>query len=512
MIKFVASEIELTAAAGEESPRTVSGVAVPFNTVATVSGGQRVKFLPGAFNLSARPKLLESHDMSQLRGVVTSLAETSDALMFEAKFAKTRAADDAIELVKAGAYDSVSVGADPVQFAYDDSGTMIVSKADLVEISLVAMPAFKDAVITEIAASEPEPDEESQPDIPEEDQMSNENPVIEAEAPTIPTQPLLVAAAPARPFTMPSAAEYVSKLLAGGPEFAEFNARLRAAAPDVTTADSTGILPEPIVGAVYNNFRGLRPVIDAIGVKALPQGGKVFRRPYVSTHTTIGASNGENVALDAGQFIISEHNVTKGVYGGYVKLSEEDMDWTSPEVLGLLIDDMGRIYANETDNVAADALVTGATQTINFDDANYDDPSTWADWVYAAAAAILAGSNGNLPTHIFVDPLMWRRLGRLSDSSKRPLFPQVGPMNAFGSMDPGTTAANAFGLTVVVDRNFADNTLIVGDPSGFELYEQQKGAMSVESSDGSLSRIIKFRGYFATLMMDAQKFRKAAIV
>jgi len=511
VIKFIANQIELTAAAGDESPRTISGVAVPYNTPAVVSSGEKVQFAPGAFDLSARPKLLESHDMSQLRGVVTALVDTADALTFEAKFAKTRAADDAIELVKAGAYDSVSIGAQPTKFSFDNNGTMIVTAADLVEISLVAMPAFKDAVITEIAASEPE--EEPTNNDSEEEPMSTDNPVVEAEAPaTIPTQPLLVAAAPARPFTMPSAAEYVAKFLAGGAEFAEFNARLRAAAPDVTTADSAGLLPEPIVGAVYNNFRGLRPVIDAIGVKALPQGGKVFRRPYVSTHTTIGASNGENVALDAGQFIVSEHNVTKGVYGGYVKLSEEDMDWTSPEVLGLLIDDMGRIYANETDNVAADALVTGATQTINFDDANYDDPAAWADWVYATAAAILAGSNGNLPTHIFVDPLMWRRLGRLSDSSKRPLFPQVGPMNAFGSMEPGMTAANAFGLTVVVDRNFADNTLIVGDPSGFEIYEQQKGAMSVESADGSLSRIIKFRGYFATLMMDAQKFRKAAIV
>jgi hypothetical protein len=82
-------------------------------------------------------------------------------------------------------------------------------------------------------------------------------------------------------------------------------------------------------------------------------------------------------------------------------------------------------------------------------------------------------------------------------------------MNAFGTLQPGGTTGNAFGLTVVVDRNFASGTIIIGDPSGFEIFEQQKGAIQVEAADGSLSRYIKFRGYFATLMIDAQKFRKA---
>jgi hypothetical protein len=81
-------------------------------------------------------------------------------------------------------------------------------------------------------------------------------------------------------------------------------------------------------------------------------------------------------------------------------------------------------------------------------------------------------------------------------------------MNAFGAVSPGTSSATAFGLTVVVDRNFASDTMIVGHPTGYEIFEQQKGAIQVEAADGSLSRYIKFRGYFATLMIDASKFYK----
>ena len=244
-----------------------------------------------------------------------------------------------------------------------------------------------------------------------------------------------------------------------------------------------------------------------MGVRALPGGGKVFRRPKVTTHTTIGLSNGENAALDSGTFVVANNDVTKAVYGGYVKLSEEDMDWTQPEVLGLLVDDMARIYANQTDDVAADALVAGTSQTATL--TSTADPADWVSFVYDAASTILTNSNGNLPTHLFLAPGAYAALGKLVDTADRPLFPNVGPMNAFGAASPQMTG-NAFGLTIVVDRNFASGTIIVGNPDGFEIYEQQKGALQVESTDGSLSRIIKFRGYFATLMIDATKFVKPA--
>jgi hypothetical protein len=331
------------------------------------------------------------------------------------------------------------------------------------------------------------------------------------EAAVVPTQPIQFAQ-PAKPFTLPSASDYIAKFMVGGAEFAEFNARIKAAAPDVVTTDTPGILPEPIVGSVYDSFQASRKTVAACGVKAMPSGGKIFRRPKVTTHTTIGASNGENVALDAGTFVVSDNQVTKAVYGGYVQLSEEDMEWTEPAVLSLIIGDMAKIYANQTDTVACTNLKAGATTTGNFTSANLGDPTEWLSWIYSNAAFILNASDGNMADTLFLDPGKWEYLGRLEDGSGRPLFPTVGPYNAPGTASAASTAVNAFGLNVVVDRNFAADTMILGDPSGFEIYEQQKGAISVEAADGSLSRFIKFRGYFATLMIDADKFVKANFV
>jgi HK97 family phage prohead protease/HK97 family phage major capsid protein len=513
MIRFNAAVEIVAAKDNEEYAPRIAGVAVPWNVTATVSGGQKVKFLRGAFDVNQKAaKLVENHDLTQLRGVVNRLTDTEAGLEFEATLADTRASRDAVALLKSGAYDSVSVGANPTKFKFDKTGTMIVSAADLIELSLVAVPAFSDAVITDIAASaDPEDDETNPQDTPEEDQVSE---AIQAEAPeapaTHPVSPIVYATA-RKEVPLPTAVEYLSAAIAGGSAWHQMSEALRAAAPDVITTDTPGILPTPILGPVYNNFVGRRPVVDAIGVKAMPGGGKVFIRPEVTTHTSMAVQSAENAALQSGTYVVFNNQVTKQAYGGYVTISEQDLDWTDPNVLSLILDDMGRIYANTTDNVAADNLASGASTTQNFVAANVDDASYWAEWVATAAETILSASNGNLPTHIFMNPSMWAELLKLSDSSKRPLFPQVGPMNAFGNLQPGQPNGNAFGLTVVVDRNFNAATTIIGDASGFEIFEQQKGAISIDNPS-TISRTIAWRGYFATLMIDPTKFVKATFI
>jgi HK97 family phage prohead protease len=509
-IEFVAVPVTLDAAAGEDSPRTITGVAVPWDTPAVVSGGQKVQFSRGAFDVNQKPaKLLEGHDMNQLIGTVPELADTEDGLMFVAKFAKTTRADQAIELVKATAYDSVSVGAVPEKFKYKGD-TMIVSKATLVELSLVAIPAFPDAVITEIAASQPDEESEEevvepQPlDIPEEETMSEVTPTVEASAETVPTAPIFATAR--REVPLPTAAEYIGAFIAGGSAWHQMSEALRAAAPDIVTTDTPGILPTPIVAPVYNNFIGRRPVVDAVGVKAMPAGGKVFIRPEVTTHTSVGASIGEQ-APTAGTLVVFNNQVTKQIFGGYVNISEADIDWSDPSILQVVLDDMARIYSNETDNYASDQLVAGASVTQAFALADIAKPEVWSAEIAEAAATILSSSNGNLPTHLFVDPTRWRNLLALADTANRPLFPQVGPMNAYGNLGVNAYGGNAFGLQVVVDRNFAAGTCIVGDASGYELFEQVKGTMTVESPS-TLSRVLALRGYFAALMIDPTKFVK----
>ena len=511
MIQLTAQQITLDASADGEPTRQITGLAVPWNVKATLSGGESVIFLEGSLPEDGpMPKLLEYHDDTRVIGRVTERVSTSEGMMFVAKLSATRAADDALALLADGALDSVSVGAIPTKFKRLSDGTLEVSQARFVELSVVTQPAYADAQIYSVAASSPdesEPDEtetptETTPTPSEEDETMSEPTTVEA---AVATQPIY-ATAVKRDAKLPTAVEYLSAAIAGGTAWERMHEALRAAAPDVVTSDTPGVLPTPILGPVYNNFIGRRPVVDAVGAKSMPGGGKIFIRPEVTTHTSIGASLAE-MSNQSGTFVVSSNQVTKQIFGGYVNISEADLDWTDPAILSILLDDMGRIYSNATDNYAADTLVAGATTTQAFAAADLDKPEVWAAEIAEAAATILTSSNGNLPTHLFLAPGIWGNLLGLSDSSKRPLFPQIGPMNAFGNLAPGQYNGNAFGLQVVVDRNFASGTAIVGDASGYELFEQQKGAISLDNPS-TLSRTIAFRGYFAALMIDSSKFVK----
>lgn len=520
MIRLTPQSFHVDAAQGELPRRSISGVAVVYGVEATVSDGTRVKFLDGSLPLDGpAPKLFLYHDSSQPVGLVTERAQVDNSVLFTAKLSETTLASEALVLAMDSVLDAVSVGINPIKFRYSKDGVMEIQSADWYELSMVPHGAVAGAVINQVAASIPEAEDihenETEVVLNEIQNSQGENEMSETvETPAVieasPVAPLF--AQPKQAFKMPSAGEWISAQLMGGSVAAEMNAKVRAAAPDVVTSDLDGIMPLPIVQPIYNNFRGYRPVIDAVGVRAMPQSGKVFIRPVVTTHTSI-ASATENNTIQAGTFVVNDVQITKGIYGGYVDVSEASLDWSQPEVLSAMLDDMSRIYQNQTDDVAADALVSGTTNTNNFTSANIADPTEWINWIYTAASDILTGSNGNLPNTLFLAPNRWASLGQLEDSSGRPLFPNIGPMNALGQLSPNNYVGNAFGLNVVVDRNFASGTLLIGDATsgGFECWETPKGAISV-NVPSKLEVSVAFRGYFAAKMIDDTKFIKAAFV
>ena len=507
-IELQAELFSINAAGPDGEPRrVVEGVAIPWNVEAVVSGGQRVKFLPGSLPVDGpNPKFILGHDMTKPLGMVSERVSTPDAMLFSASLYDTNLANET--LLQAGPgqfYDSVSVGVEPTDYSFEGS-TMVVKAGNWTELSLLPFGAFEGAKVA-VAAEAPETQDPTPTDSEEEPEVATQETPDTVEA-AVPTQ--VIYAGPKREFKLPSAAEYIASFVRGGHDFAQLNENIRAAAPDVVTSDIPGVIPTPIIAPVYNNFQGRRPLIDATGVRAMPQAGAIFIRPVVTTHNSIGTAT-QNTTITASAFVVDDVQIVKTIQGGYVELSEASMDWSSPEVLGALLDDMARVYADRTDLLACSELVTGTTNTNNFANASITDPAEWVRWMYQAAADILTGSNGNLPSALAVSPNIFQYLGQLVDGSDRPLFPQVGPMNAYGTMTPGSDSAVAFGLRLVVDRNLGATDMVIMDPTGIECWEQQKGAISVEQPS-QLSRQIAFRGYFAAKVIDPSKSIKAAFV
>jgi hypothetical protein len=462
------------------------------------------------------------HDASMPVGVVTERAETEEGMMFSAKISATSLGNDALVMAIDGTIDQVSVGVNPTKFSYDEEGTMIIESADWMELSLVPIGAFGDAAnITKVAASihqEPEEvvlNEEVTP-VEEKPEMTEVNETaVEA---TIPTAPVFAQAK--RKFDLPTAGEYLAAMHIGGETFRNVAAAardyalskqsaLQAAAGDVLTTDTPGLLPVPVLGPVFEDLNYIRPVVAAVGARAMPDGGnqKTFIRPTWTTHTSVGSQSTELSAVSATTPVIASNVVSKTTLAGQVTLSVQDVDFTSPASMEIILRDLAGQYLLQSDNVAADAITAGASASGSTWTYNSTDPSTLFAALYDAATDILTASNF-LPDHIFVSPNVWKLLGQQLDGDKRSVFPYAGAAGLMGVNAAGTAnitqlnTFNPFGLNLVADRNFATNTMVVAKASAIEFYEQVRGLMSVEAPS-TLGRVFSYYGYVATFIADS---------
>jgi HK97 family phage prohead protease len=530
MIRFTAPSVSIDAAAGDGTPsRTITGIAVPYGVPATVSDGTQVVFEQGSLPVEGKaPRLYMNHDSNQAIGIVTERVDTPEGMLFSAKISKTAAGDEALQLALDGVLDSVSVGVNPTKSRANDDGSVTVLAADWIELSMVPVPAFAGAIITDIAASihhEPEETDNNEIQEPTEETepMSEATPVIEA---TIPTASLPAVAK--RKFDLPTPGEYFAAMHIGGETFRNVAAAtqeyikskqtaLEAAAGDVLTTDTPGLLPVPVLGPVFQDLNFIRPVVQAIGARAMPNGGasKTFVRPTITTHTSVAAQSSELAAASATTMVIAANTVSKTTLAGQVTLSIQDVDFTDPASLQIILNDLVGEYMLASDNVAADAITGGATASGATWTVSSTDPSSLFNALYTAAYNILTATNF-LPDHLFVDPNVWLYLGKQLDADKRPVFPYVGAAGLMGMNAAGTSnitqmnTFNPFGLSLVADKNFAASTMVVARAQAIEFYEQIRGLMSVELPS-TLGRNFSYAGYVSTFIADSTQVQSITI-
>ena len=535
MIRVTASTFTVDAAAADGTQtRTITGIAVPYNVTANASGTE-VMFMRGSLPVEGKaPKLYMQHNAEQAIGLVTERTDDEENMYFSAKVSATALGDEALVLAADGVLDSVSVGVNPTKFSYNEDGVMVVEAAQWLELSLVPQPAFAEAVITQVLASidtNPEDlcntevgEENTEPQPPEEIEMSEQNApeVIEASAP--------IFAQAKRQFDLPTPGEYMAAMHIGGTTFDNVAAAARNymlnkqsafefAAGDVLTTDTVGLLPVPVLGPVFANLnQAIRPVVAAVGARAYPDGGtqKTFVRPTWTTHTSVATQAAELGAVSATTPVIASNVISKTTLAGQVTLSLQDVDFTSPGSMDIIINDLMGQYMQASDNLAADGIVAGGDQVAAGTwTVTANDPSSLVSAMYAAAFEILTATNF-LPDHMFVSPDVWRKLGAQLDGDKRPVFPYVGAAGLMGVNGLGTaniTVANTFnpfGLNLVADRNFAANTLIVARGAAIEFYESIRGLLS-RDEPATLGKVISYHGYASLFVADSNQVQGIAI-
>lgn len=276
------------------------------------------------------------------------------------------------------------------------------------------------------------------------------------------------------------------------------------AASHQTTSDNPGLIPTPILGPVINFIDAARPLVSALGPRQLPGGS--WARPKVTQHTSVAAQSAEKGELVSQKMTISKLPVTPATLGGYVNVSRQDIDWSQPAVMDLVINDLAAQYAIVSEQAAVQAFFTGATAGPTLPATPTSDNVASVLWTAAASVYTATKGQGRLLAVCSTDVL-----GALG-----PLFAPINPLDAqsegftAGTFGQGIMGAVS-GIPVVVSTGFAAaKSLLVLSTAAAEVYEDRIGSLQVVEPS-VLGVQVAYAGYFAQLIVQATGIVKVTV-
>ncbi len=272
-----------------------------------------------------------------------------------------------------------------------------------------------------------------------------------------------------------------NEVLPPDPEAVEL---FKRALDTMTTAETGGALPVPILGPVIKFHDSSRPVWNSFTSRPMPTSGKTFTRPRVTQRVTVGAQSSELAEISSQNMALTGDTVTKATYAGGLRISEQDLDWTDPAMLQLVIEDFVEVYAEATEAVACAKIVALATTT--------------ADWVATNIGTIIgsitAGITSVYGTAKKMPDTVWLSLDEyLSLAGTTNSTTNVSAL----ALVRQTLAEAETPMKFVVGPQLAADTRIVGVSSLVESYEHVKGLLSAPVVS-NLGVDIAYRGYAAT--------------
>lgn len=280
-----------------------------------------------------------------------------------------------------------------------------------------------------------------------------------------------------------------------------------------TTAETPGLMPEPIIGEILTDLDAARPFMSSVGIKPLPNGdGKKFTRPHVIQHTQTGEQTAEKTELATRQFKVDGIEFTRRTFGGTLNVSRQDIDWTSPSAWNALISDLQLEYGADTEDTASSEFADAVTQSVTV--ADEDDLKSWIQALYSAAVTA-STANGTrratalrLPDHIWCSIDMWASLGALISAARA---------TTASNDNPGSSTPTSFqtGDILTVPRTmapgFPEGTLVVGRSALYETYEERIGLLQAVEPK-ILGVEVAYGGYAAFGALDPTAFAKVSTV
>lgn len=266
------------------------------------------------------------------------------------------------------------------------------------------------------------------------------------------------------------------------------------------TTDNLGIVPDPIVGSVVNFIDAARPIVSFIGPQPLT--AATWHRPRVTQHTTVGlqgsagAAADQKTELDSQKMLITRLTGNAVTYGGYVNVSRQNIDFSTPQILDIIINDLAAQYAIQTEAAVAAQLAAATSTGVGYGAS--PSAATVAAAIWEAAALVYAATKGQGRLAIAVAP---DRLGVFG-----PLFLPVNPQNAAsqgfnaGSFGQGIMGSIS-GIPVLMSAGLGSGEAFLFSTAAVEVFEQRVGTLQA-TEPSVLGVQVAYAGYFTPMTID----------
>ena len=487
MILTFSSQVE----AADTERRIIAGKIVPYEEVGNTSVG-KVVFAKDSIEIGdpGKVKMLMQHMPEKPIGRMQKFNKAEDGIYASFKISASMQGQDALILAGEQLIDGLSVGVD-VNKSVQKKDYLYVTSATLREVSLVESPAFSAAQVTKVAASESEaetPIETKESEAPVEDlatapqeaKAEAATPTVEAARPTI-TAPLIQTSVRSPITSMGSYTEHKIKAALGSEE-----SKLYIAAADDSFSTNPAFNPTQYLTEFVTNTRFGTPAIDACSQGTLPPSGMTISVPSLVTSAGGGSGVAPTVTVEAEAGAVSNTgmvteylNGTVSKYSGMNTLSIELLERSDPNFYAELTAQLSQAYLKTIDTTIAAALLSYSTAGTN--------TTADSDGIIAfssEAAANIYKNTGYFAQNYIANPAQWQALLGATDSTKRPIYNAIQPMNAAGQVAPSSIRGNVLGLDLYVDKNFSqtafdDNSAVILAPEAFTVYRSPQAYMSV---------------------------------
>jgi HK97 family phage major capsid protein len=358
---------------------------------------------------------------------------------------------------------------------------MKVSRATLTGVAHVTNPAFKQATITEVAATEETQTteaEEAATELTEETTVEENKETavaeeVEAQVAAAPVQASApIRTAPRSPIV--DGATYLEHSIKAAMGNDESRVYIKSA--DESTTTNTGLTLAPHLNEFISTSIGGRPTIDAISSGALPASGMSFTIPKLTQAPTVAV-----VAEEGNPFgtpMTSNYlTVSVSKYAGASVVSWELIDRSSPAFLQELLREMQLAYAKATDVAVVSALLSGGTDAT----AVAAGADGLQSFISTESAAAYAGSGG-FARNLIANTTNWAAIMGYQDSADRPLYNAAAPMNTPGFATGTSLVGNVLGTNLFVDPHMGaggDEGMILVNPEAATWYESAQRQIQV---------------------------------